>query len=131
MAKLVDEGENRFLNILLGATAVDANLYMGLYTNGSEPAETATLASLTEVTGSGYARKTLARGSWTIDADLASFAEQSFGPAGASWGNVTGYFIATSSDNTGKLLFVESFSDGAYPIGSGSSLAITPKVTAA
>lgn len=131
MAKLVNEGENRFLNILLGSTAVDANLYMGLYTNGSEPAETAALADISEVAGTGYARKTLARGSWSITADTASFAEQSFGPAGASWGNVTGYFIATSSDNTGKLLFVESFSDGAYPIGTGSSIAITPSVTAA
>ena len=82
MAKLVDEGENRFLNILLGSTAVDANLYMGLYTNGSEPAETATLGDITEVTGTGYARKTLARGSWSIVADLASFAEQTFGAAG-------------------------------------------------
>lgn len=128
--KLVNEGENRILNILFGATAVDSNLYMGLYTNGSEPAETATLGDIVEVSGTNYSRKTLARGSWSITADAASFAEQTFGAAGTDWGTVTGYFIGTSSDNSGKLLFVESFPAG-IPIGVGSSQSITPTITAA
>lgn len=131
MPKLVDEGENRILNILLGALAVDANLYLGLYTNTTEPLETANLAAITEPAGNGYARKTLARGSWTIVADLASFAQQTFTAAGGNWGNVYGYFIATSSDGTGKLLFVEQFSDGPYNVNDGFSVKVTPKVTAA
>lgn len=130
MAKFVDEGENRVLNILFGAQAVDANLYLGLYKNETEPSETANLASLTEVTGAGYARKTLARGSWTIVASLAEFAKQTFGAAEESWGDVTGYFIATSSDNSGKLLFVESFT-GAGNIGTGSTIGIVARLTAA
>lgn len=130
MAKFVDEGENRVLNILLGAQAVDANLYLGLYKNASEPLETATLASLTEVTGAGYARKTLARGSWTITNSIASFAKQTFGAAEESWGTVTGYFIATSSDGTGKLLVVESFAEG-VPVSTGSTIGIVANLTAA
>ena len=130
MAKFVDEGENRVLNILLGAQAVDTNLYLGLYKNASEPLETANLAAITEVSGAGYARKTLARGSWTIAASVAEFAKQTFGAAEDAWGNVTGYFIATSADNSGKLLVVESFTD-AVPIGIGSTIGIVAKLTAA
>lgn len=131
MAKLVDEGENRILDILLGGTAVDGTLYLGLYTDVTEPAETDGLANLTEVSGTGYARKSLTRGSWDVTADLASYAQQTF-EAGGEWGDVTGYFIGTSSDNTGKLLFVEHFTNGPYPIyNDGDQIKVTPKVRAA
>lgn len=131
MAKLVDEGENRILDILFGATAVDGTLYLGLYTDETEPAETAGLADLTEVSGDDYARKSLSRGSWDVTADLASYAQQTF-EAGGEWGDVTGYFIGTSSDNTGKLLFVEHFTNGPYPIyNDGDQIKVTPKVRAA
>lgn len=131
MAKLVDEGENRILNILFKATAVDDNLYLGLYTNETEPAEAAALANITEPSENGYERKTLARGSWSITDDLASFAQQTFAATGA-WGNVYGYFIATSSDGSGKLLFVEQFTNGPYNVqNNGDEIKVTPKVRAA
>jgi len=131
MPKLVNEGENRILNQLLGSTAVDSKLYLGLFTNNAEPAETAALTDITEPSGGTYARKELDRGSWTIADDAASYAEQTFAASGASWGSVYGYFIATSADGSGKLLFVEAFSGGAYNITDGSSIKITPKITAA
>ena len=132
MPKLVDEGENRILNILLGATAVDATLYLGLYTNTTEPAETANLAAITEPSGNGYARISLSRGAnWTISGDLATYLEQTFTATGV-WGNVYGYFIATSSDGTGKLLFVEQFSNGPYNVqNNGDAIKVTPKIRAA
>lgn len=131
MAKLVNEGENRILNILLGATAVDSNLYLGLYTNETEPAETDALVQITEPSGNGYERKTLARGSWSITDDLASFAQQTFAATGA-WGNVYGYFISTSSDGSGKLLFVEQFTNGPYNVqNNGDEIKVTPSVRAA
>lgn len=131
MAKLVDEGENRVLNILFGSQAVDSNTYLGLYTNTTEPAETANLAALTEPSGNNYSRQTLARGSWTVTDDLASFAQQTFAATGA-WGNVYGYFIATSSDGSGKLLFVEQFTNGPYNIqNNGDEIRVTPNVRAA
>lgn len=132
MPKLVDEGENRVLNILFGAQAVDATLYLGLYTNTTEPAESANLAAITEPSGNGYARIALSRGAnWTISADLATYLEQTFTATG-SWGNVYGYFIATSSDGSGKLLAVEQFSNGPYNVqNNGDSVKVTPKVRAA
>ena len=130
MPKCVDQFENQTAKVVFGSTTPDANFYMGLYTNGSEPLESATLANITEVTGTSYARKTLPRGDWTVTASIASFAEQTF-TAGSDWGNVTGFFIATSSNNSGLLCFVESFSGGAYNITNGTSLKITPKIAVA
>lgn len=128
MAKLVDEGEARIANVLFGSQAVDTVYYMGLYKNGSEPAETAVLTDLTEVSGSGYARKSLNRGSFSITDSVATYAEQTFTASGGDWGDVTGYFIANSADNSGQLMWVESFSGGAYNITDGSSLKITPSI---
>lgn len=130
MAKLTDEGENRILNILFGSTAVDTTLYLGLYLESSEPAEDHTLSEITEPSGNGYERKALTRGSWTVVDSLASYAVQSFEATGA-WGDVYGYFIATSLDGTGYLLLVEDFSDGPYSITqNGESISVTPKITA-
>lgn len=131
MAKLVNEGENRVLNILFVSTAVDANLYLGLFTNSSEPAETDALAQITEPSGNGYARIALARGTWSVTDDLASYAQQTFTALGA-WGNVYGYFIATSTDGSGKLMFVETFANGPYNVqNSGDEIKVTPKIRAA
>lgn len=106
-----------------------ATLYLGLYTDTTEPAENATLSSgLTELVGTGYARISLASADWTITADVAENLQKTF-TAGADWGNVYGYFIATSLDNSGLLLFVEHFSNGPYNITNGSTIKITPKVT--
>lgn len=132
MAKWVNQGENRVANILFGSFTVDATLYIGLYEDTSEPAETATLATLTEQSGSGYARIALTRGSWTITADTASYAQVTFTASGGDWGNQYGYFICTvSSGTSGILLCVEDFSDGPYNVTDGDSIKITPNLTVA
>lgn len=133
MSKWCDEGENRVANILFGATAVDATLYMGIYTSPtSEPGEAAVISDLTEPSGGTYARAALTRGAWTVTGSAASYAQQTFGASGASWGNCYGYFICTvSSGSVGKLLAVEQFSDGPYSIGDGDSIKVTPTITVA
>lgn len=131
MPKWVNEGETRTLQILFGNQAVDANVYLGLYTNVTEPAEGDNLASISEPSGFNYARKTLARGSWVITDDHADFAQQQFTASGGAWGNVYGYFIATSVDGSGKLLAVEHFSNGPYNVQDGGSVKVTPKITCA
>lgn len=131
MPKWCDEGENRTLNILFGALSVDATLYLGLYTNSSEPGEAATLASITEPSGGGYARKSLTRGSWSIVADLASYAQQTFTASGADWGNVYGWFIATSADGSGKLEAVGQFSGAPFNVTDGSNVKVTPQLRCA
>ncbi len=129
MAKWVDEGELRVAQILFGAQSPDTTLYLGLYTNTTEPAETANLAAITEPSGNGYARIPLSRGTWTVAADYAQYAQQTFTAAGGNWGNVYGYFIATSADGSGKLLGVEQFTGAPFVVNDGDSVKITPKVT--
>lgn len=130
---MVDEGETRTLQILFGAQAVDATLYLGIYTNAAQPGETANLAAITEPSGNGYARIALSRGSWVISGDLASYAQQTFTCNGdGAWGNCNGYFIATSVDGTGRLLFVEDFTNKPYlPSLVGDAIRVTPNVRAA
>lgn len=133
MSKFCDEGEHRVADILFGSTAVDATLYIGLYTAPTtEPAETAVLSDLTEPSGGAYARIALTRGSWTVTASAAAYAQQTFSASGGAWGSVYGYFITTvSSGTSGKLLAVEQFSDGPYSIGDGDNIKISPSVTVA
>lgn len=129
-AKVTDEGEYRIADILFGTQVVDGALYLGLYKDVSEPDENATIASLNEASGYDYARKTLTRGSWTISGDYAEYAEQIFLASGGNWGNITGYFIATSTDDSGKLMAIEHFDTVRY-IEDGKGLKITPKFTIA
>ena len=132
MAKWCDEGETNVLNIYLKNQAQNANLYLGLYTNSVEPAEDATLASLTEPSGNGYGRQTIAPGDWTVSpSDTATAAQKTFTASGGAWGNVYGYFIATSVDGTGKLLCVEHFTNGPYNVQDGGSVKVTPKIVCA
>ena len=130
--KFVNEGENDVLDVYLSNdVAQHANLYLRLYTAPtSEPAETAVLTDLTEPVGAGYDAQTIAAADWSVVADLATAAEKTFAATGA-WGNVYGYYIATTSDDTGKLLFVEQFSNGPYNIqNNGDEIKVTAKVTA-
>jgi len=127
MAKFVDEGRHRIIDILFGSQDVDSVLYLGLYTNTSEPGAGSDLSGITEPSGGGYSRIALNRGSWNIINDYAQYAQQTF-TATADWGNVYGYFIATSSDNSGILLCVEHFSDGPYNVKNEEKVKITPKI---
>jgi len=130
--KRTDEGEHRSLDILYGAQALDTTLYLGLYENNTEPAEAAALTDLTEqAVATGYARIALTRGTWSITADHADYAEQTFTANGGDWGNQYGYFICTVASGTaGILIYVEDFSDGPYDVTDGDSVKVTPKITA-
>lgn len=127
---MVNEGENRVAEILLGATPVDGVLYLGLYKDVTEPPETSVLGDLTEVSGFGYGRITLTRGVWVITDDLAEYAQQVFLASGGAWGDVYGYFVGTSSDNSGKLMWIEHFASYYY-IEDGKGIKVTPKVRVA
>lgn len=133
MAKLCDQGEANILNIYLKNASQNANLYLGLYTApSSEPAEDATLAGLTEPSGYNYARIALAPADWTVSGTTPTQAVQpqkTFNCSGGAWGNVYGYFIATSADGSGSLVAVEQFADGPYNVPDGGAVKITPKIT--
>jgi hypothetical protein len=129
MAKMCNEGINDALNILWKGTT-RPSFYLGLYTNTSEPAATATLTSITEPSGGSYARVALSDGDWTVASQIATNLQKTLAASGAAWGNVYGYFICTAASGTsGKLYAVEQFSDGPYNVVDGGSVKITPKFT--
>lgn len=131
--KWCDEGEHDILEVyLVGTPAFRDTLYLGLFTNTTEPAENATLASLTEPSGNGYARIALDHADWTVVADLATHVQKTFTSTPGAWGDIWGYFVCTvDSGTSGLLLGVEAFSGGKYTVGAGGSVKVTPKLTAA
>ena len=135
MPKLCDQGEHAVLEVFMGGATRggSGDLYLGLYTDTTEPGEATTLSTITELAVThGYARIALADGDWTIVADLATNLQKTFTASGGDWGNIYGYFICdVSSGTSGNLLFVEQFSDGPYNITDGLSVKITPSILAA
>lgn len=135
MAKWTDEGENKVLNILFEATAVDATLYIGLYEDSSEPAETITLGTLTEqATGAlGYVRQPLTRDTnWSVASDVATADQVTFTASGGAWGNQYGWFMTDALSGTSGVMFcVENFSDGPYNVTDGDSVKVTAAITCA
>jgi hypothetical protein len=129
LAKLMDQGENRVLNILFGTQDVDTVLYLGLYKNVAALAEDAALTGLEEPVGFGYARIAVSRGSWTISGASATYPAQTFLADGGDWGDITGYFLGTTVNNTGKLLFTEHL-DAAIEVTDGKGIKVTLTVQA-
>ena len=134
MAKWCNEGETSVGNVYLKATA-KPDYYLGLYKNTSEPEETAVMTDITEADTpgqNGYARIQLLDADWTEQATKGVFKnlQKTFTASGAAWGSIYGYFITTAATGTaGKLVGVETFSDGPYTINDGWSAKVTPQVT--
>ena len=127
-----DEGEACIADLVWkrDQTDRDANLELGLFTNSS-PGETITEATITELTGTGYARKDLTDASWTGRADARAYAQQTFTGGSGGWtGSIQGYFIATkSAGGTQRILAIEVDGNGPYTIGEGDTYKITPSNT--
>lgn len=132
--KLTDEGENDVATWYMkndqSSRGADG-LYLGLYTDSTEPLETATLATITELALTGYARIQLLDADWTITADVAQNIAKTF-TAGEAWGNIYGYFICNIVSGTaGELIFVEHFSTGPFNVADTKTIEITPIITVA
>lgn len=129
-----DEAETLIGQVVFQRTHADrdANLELGLFTNVS-PGETITEATITEPTGTGYARIDLTDASWSVTGGVASYAQQTFtGGAGGWTGSIQGYFIATkSSGGTQRLLVVEVDASGPYTINVNDTYKVTPNITVA
>lgn len=114
---LADEGEKLILDVMFGDAVKPSTYYLRLFND--TPVETDTLSDLTgEASGNGYSAFTLNNdttdfptraldsGDWQVTSKAYSFIA-SGGPIPVS-GSVTYAVLATSSDNTGKLVsFVE------------------------
>lgn len=89
--------------------SVPANFYIGLATDASL-AETASLGDQTEVSGTGYARQTVASNNTDITSaatgtnDYKVTTKTVTFTAGGTWTGANTVFMATTVDNTGKLI---------------------------
>lgn len=106
-------------------------LTLKLYSNNVTPAEADIVSSYTEVTGGGYAAKTLAFVSWTVVAGSpthGTYAIQSFVFTGATTGpgTIYGYYVV---DANGILLGSEAFPGGPYTPIANSIIRVTPKIS--
>ena len=105
---LMDEGEQEILDVYLRAATPPTSHYFGLGNNGGTPgvpAETATLATITEVSGSGYARIAVARNTtdWpTLALDAGDYQASS----------VTKQFSATGTWTAADYLFLTTVASG-------------------
>ena len=108
----------------------DATLELGLFTNAAAD-EDLTEATVTEPTGTGYARIVLTDATWDVTDDVASYAQQTFtGGAGGWTGSIYGYFVASvSSGGTQRLLYMEIDGNGPYTINENDTYKITPQIT--
>jgi len=129
---LPNEGETLIANLVFKNADVDrgVNLDLLLVTNATAP-ETITEATLTEPTGTGYARKTLTDASWVITGDTASYALQTFtGGAGGWAGSIYGYAIVTKG-TTPRIVAIEVDASGPYTISENDTYDVTPNITIA
>jgi hypothetical protein len=130
--KLTDEGQNDMSTWYWknDQSSRGANsLYIGLYTDTTEPLVTATLASgITELALTGYARIQLNDADWSVVAAIATNLAKTF-TASEAWGNIYGYFICNVPTGTaGKLIFVEHFSTGPFNVANTKTIDATAKM---
>ena len=128
-SKMMDEGKYKFLDILFGDEPVESVLYVGLYKNVTEPLTSDTLTDLAEVSGYGYARQALNRGSWALVDNEVTYEETTFLASGGDWGDVYGSFITDVISGVGGNLIAVEHLDAPYTIVDGKGIKIVPKFT--
>lgn len=127
---LADEGEADMLDVYYRNATAPTTFYLRLFND--TPVETDTLADLTgEPSGNGYSPQEIERsnvgfptlaldaGDWQLTSKTVTFTA-----SGGSWGPVTYAVLATTSDNTGKLVAYKQLSQ-ARTLQDGESLEVT------
>jgi hypothetical protein len=117
MAELHTEGLQFILEVAFSEEqSVPANFYIGLATDTSL-AEDAALTDLTEVSGTGYARQTVASNNTDFTSASTGTNDRKMTTktvtftAGGTWTGAKTVFLATSSDSSGKLIASAALSE--------------------
>lgn len=112
--ELANEGETLILDVFFRGATAPTNLFFRLSTD--TPTDNDTLAGVTEVAGTGYAAISLNRNSTdfpTLEVNAGASrvisATKTF-TAGGTWTGATHLYLATTSDNTGKLVAYNALS---------------------
>ena len=126
---LPNEGETLIANLLFKNADVDrgTNIDLILFTN-TTISETTSAAALTEPTGGGYARKTLTDIAWSVTADTASYAKQTFTITTTNYSAPVYGYALLSKGTTPRILQIELDSNGPYSFMVGEAYDITPSI---
>lgn len=135
MSRLHDQGEQNVGDIWLRNSTQNTQMHLGLYTNGTQPAEDALMTGITEVSGGGYARIPLPPADWTRQGSQTGEGgtrydqpERTF-TFNAAVGNVTGYFITPPLSGTaGPLIVTEHFPAAVNVNQANFTIRITPRI---
>lgn len=129
-----DAAEILMLKAILNHTAPQDQT-LKLFSNNYTPISTTVVGDFTEVTGGGYAAKTLTGTSWTVATNAsneaeATYAAQTFTFTGAIGGSgiVYGYYVIQTT--SGLLLWAERFASSFTPTTNGDSFTFTPRIQA-
>lgn len=126
-----NQGELLALEAILNKTAPQ-DLNLCLYANNATLTETMTESALTAVSGGGYAEIQLTAANWNTAGGAPStgdYAKQTFTFTGtpSSGSSVYGYYVKQRT--SGKLVWVEAFSDGPYTVtNNGDKIEVTLNV---
>lgn len=130
---IADEGEQWILDTFFRGAAAPAGFFLRLAT--AAPTDTSTLATVSQVTGTGYAPIAVARNTtdWpTLALNAGDFrvvmATKTFTATG-TWTAATHMYLATTSDNTGKLISYAALGTTRTLV-NGDTLAVDYNVTA-
>lgn len=133
MADLHTEGIELMLEEFFQGATAPTQFYLGLATNTSL-AENAALTDISEVTGTGYSRQLVERSAvgWpTSEAsgtnDWRVITKEVTFTATGTWTTANTLFLATTNDNTGKLIASAEISPG-RTLGNGDSLQATESI---
>ena len=125
-----NEAEGKMLEQIVNKLNDNVDLTLHLYSNDVTPGESDTAATYTEVSGGGYAAKTLTGASWTITPGApseAAYVEQTFTFSSVPGvANVYGYFVKRGS----TLYWAERLPSAPFVIATaGDEVRVTPKFT--
>jgi hypothetical protein len=132
-AELHTEGLQYLLEVgFTEEQSAPANFYIGLCTDASL-AEDASLGDQTEVTGTGYARQTVASDNVDITSATTGTADRKVTTkevtftASDTWDGANTVFMATSNDDSGKLLASAPLST-TRTLGNGDTLTVSIEI---
>jgi len=127
-----NEGDSFVANLIFKNITADrgTGLQLLLFTNATVDATT-TAATLTEPTGTGYARIALVDATWTEANGIASYPKQTFtGGVGGWTGSVYGHAVVTTG-TTPRILAIEVDPNGPYVIAENDNYDVTLNITVA
>lgn len=133
--ELMTEGLQFLLEVAFSEEqSVPANFYVGLCTDASV-AENANLAALTELSGNGYARQTVASDNTDFTSAATGTNDRktttktvTFTASGGAWSGAVHAFVGTTIDDTGKCIAVAALST-TRTLQDGDSLQVSIAIT--